>query len=86
MFQVMAAGVTVHTIAFTWQADSSMDALAQATGGLVFLYSDLDTSNALNDAFQTIGELNLSEKPSLLHHAKRKAQFIAVFQTYLFFP
>ena len=62
----MASGIMVHTIAFTAAADSSMDSLAQATGGLAFLYSDSGTSNALNEAFETIGALNQSKQCSMV--------------------
>ena len=57
----MESGVTVHTIAFTGEADNKMDSLAQATGGLAFLYSGAGTSNALNDAFEAIGGINNSK-------------------------
>ena len=61
VFQVMRSGVTVHTIAFTDAADNKLDSLAHNTGGLAFLYSGKDTSNALNEAFETIGALNRSK-------------------------
>ena len=52
------AGVTLHSIAITQDAETNLDYLALATGGLAFIYSETDTSNAINEAFQTIGELN----------------------------
>jgi calcium-activated chloride channel regulator 4 len=56
--RVLASNVTLHSIAITQDADSALDAVALATGGLSFLYSETDTSNAINEAFQAIGELN----------------------------
>ena len=58
IFQVMSSGVTVHSIAITDSADSNLDAIAQATGGLSFIYSENDNSNAINEAFRAIGEIN----------------------------
>ena len=57
--QSVDAGVTIDSIAITDAADTKLDALALATGGYAFLYSVRDNSNALNDAFNTIGERNL---------------------------
>jgi hypothetical protein len=59
--QVLAANVTVHTIAVTNAADAKMEGLARNTGGLSFFASDTGTSNAMNEAMATIGELNLSK-------------------------
>ena len=56
--QVQEAEVTVHSIAITEAADSKLDLLAASTGGLSFLYSGSSTSNAINEAFLKIGELN----------------------------
>ena len=50
--------MTIHSIAITNAADSNLEALAKATGGLSFLYSADDTSNALNEALMTIGQLH----------------------------
>ena len=58
--QTVDAGVTLHSIAITDDADSNMDAIAIVTGGIPFLYDVSDQSNALNEAFQTIGELTAS--------------------------
>ena len=59
----MKAQVIVHSIAITNAADSSVDELAQATGGLTFFIctNRLCNSNAINEAFQAIAELNISE-------------------------
>lgn len=59
----MAAKVVVHSIAITNDADSAVDELAAATGGLSFFVctSSSCNSNSINDAFQTIAELNISE-------------------------
>ena len=65
--QVVDAQVIVHSIAITKDADSSVDKLAQATGGLTF-YVCTDPScdsNAINEAFQAIAELNISELNAL---------------------
>ena len=63
LLQVVGAQVVVHSIAITNKADSSVDELAQATGGLSFYVctNPSCSSNAINEAFQTIAELNISE-------------------------
>ena len=40
------------------QAESKLNGLSQDTGGLSFYYVITDTSNALNEAFETIAEFN----------------------------
>ena len=53
---MLAANVTVHSVAVTIAADDSLDRIARETGGLSFFFSDsLDIiSNALNEAFSAI--------------------------------
>ena len=65
----MDAQVIVHSIAITNDADSSVDELAQATDGLTFYVctNPLCNSNAINEAFQAIAELNISES-NVLHY------------------
>lgn len=61
--QVVDQQVVVHSIAITNEADSSVDELAEATGGLSF-YVCTDprcNSNAINEAFQTIAEIDVSK-------------------------
>ena len=60
-FQVQPLGITVHSIAFADEADSSLDSISIETGGLSFLYSYKDKSNALNEAFHAIGEIGASQ-------------------------
>ncbi|CAH1799912.1 unnamed protein product [Owenia fusiformis] len=61
---LLAANVTIHSISITEAGDTQVDAVAAATEGLSFLYSAEDDSNALNDAFVTIGEkdVGISDK------------------------
>ena len=56
--QVYDAQITVHSIAITDEADPQLDDLATSTGGLSFMYSGGNESNAINEAFLKIGELN----------------------------
>ena len=61
------AEITLHSIAITESADSKLDLLATSTGGLSFLYSGSSTSNAINEAFLKIGNLNSGDyKENLL--------------------
>ena len=57
----MNADITLHAIAFINEADSKLDDIARAAGGLSFLYPDNDDSNALDEAFRAIGEHGPSE-------------------------
>jgi len=57
--EVKKCQMKVHTIAFTSNADKDMDSLAADTGGLSFFFPDNAQSNALNEAFEKIGSLNI---------------------------
>ena len=65
--QVEDTEVIVHSIAITNDADSSVDKLARATGGLTFYFctKPLCDNNAINEAFQAIAELNIGELNAL---------------------
>ncbi len=53
-FQTLEAKVTVHTIAISDAADSNLEVLAQATGGLSFFVVDSDQSDSISEAMATI--------------------------------
>ena len=59
--KVITAGVTIHSIAITNKADVKVNEIANKTSGLSFLYEKSDSSDALNQAFRTIGDLNSSK-------------------------
>ena len=62
---MVAANVTIHSIAISTESDPDLDRLSDVTGGSSYFYSVSDTSNALHEALTEIGQRGVGRFCSL---------------------